>query len=179
MNQRTMETRYYAVEGATEQSAMDSAEGQVQNLKYKATFPLLLNISGEPTYFIALKDDAGLVKMYAMVNVQKYQIVATGDTVSACEEAYTALMYQNGIKEVEEDTRDIQTVTGKITKIAQGVVDGNSHYYIMVEGSDSIFDVSVVDYIDVVRFDVGDEVTIEYKEGEETETVLSMNGTDI
>ena len=52
-------------------------EGQVQNLKYKAAFPLLLNISGEPTYFMALKDDAGLVKKYAMVNVQKYQIVAT------------------------------------------------------------------------------------------------------
>ena len=89
MNQRTMETKFYEVEGATEASAMSSAEGQVQNLKYKATFPLLLNISGEPTYFIALKDDAGLVKMYAMVNVQKYQIVAVGDTVSKCEEAYT------------------------------------------------------------------------------------------
>ena len=80
-NQRTMETKYYTVEGATESSAMSSAEGQVQNLKYTATFPLLLNISGEPTYFIALKDDAGLVKKYAMVNVQKYQIVAIGDKI--------------------------------------------------------------------------------------------------
>ena len=173
MNQRTMETKFYEVEGATEQSAMDSAEGQVQNLHYTATFPLLLNISGEPTYFIALKDDAGLVKMYAMVNVQKYQIVATGDTV------YTTLMYESGIKEVEEDTREVLTAEGKITKIAQGVVDGNSHYYIMLEGSDGIFDVSVVDYIDVIRYNVGDEVTIEYKEGEKTNTVLSMNGTDI
>ena len=74
-NQRTMETRYYEVEGATEAAAMESAEGQVQNLKYTATFPLLLNLQGEPTYFIALKDDAGLVKKYALVNVQKYQIV--------------------------------------------------------------------------------------------------------
>lgn len=179
MNQRTMETRFYEVEGATEQSAMDSAEGQVQNLHYTATFPLLLNISGEPTYFIALKDDAGLVKMYAMVNVQKYQIVATGDTVSQCEEQYTTLMYENGIKEVEEDTREILTAEGKITKIAQGVVDGNSHYYIMIDGSDGIFDVSVVDYIDVIRFDVGDEVTIEYKEGEKTNTVLSMNNRTV
>lgn len=179
MNQRTMETRFYEVEGATEQSAMDSAEGQVQNLHYTATFPLLLNISGEPTYFIALKDDAGLVKMYAMVNVQKYQIVATGDTVSQCEKQYTSLMYENGIKEVEEDTREILTAQGKITKIAQGVVDGNSHYYIMLEGSDGIFDVSIADYIDVIRFNTGDQVTIEYKEGEETNTVLSINGTDV
>lgn len=84
MNQRTMETRFYEVEGAIEDSAMSSAEGQVQNLGYRATFPLLLNIAGEPTYFIALKDDAGLVKKYATVNVQKYHRVAIGDTVKEC-----------------------------------------------------------------------------------------------
>ena len=150
-NQRTMETKYYKVEGATEASAMSSAEGQVQNLKYKATFPLLLNISGEPTYFIALKDDAGLVKKYAMVNVQKYQIVAIGDSVSQCEENYLELLFSNGVKEVEKDTREIKKTTGKITKIAQAVIDGTSHYYIMVEGSEDIFDVSVVDFIDVIR----------------------------
>lgn len=178
MNQRTMETKFYEVEGATEASAMSSAEGQVQNLKYKAAFPLLLNISGEPTYFIALKDDAGLVKKYAMVNVQKYQIVAIGDTVSQCESNYTDLMYQNGIKQVEEDTRDILSAQGKIAKIAQGVVDGNSHYYIMLEGSDDIFDIPVVDFIDIIRYDVGDEVTVEYKEGEMSNTVLSLNGKE-
>ncbi len=178
MNQRTMETKFYEVEGATEASAMSSAEGQVQNLHYTATFPLLLNISGEPTYFIALKDDAGLVKMYAMVNVQRYQIVAVGDTVSECEAAYTDLMYENGIKEVEEDTREILSITAPITKIAQGVIDGNSHYYIMLEGSDDIFDVSVVDFIDIIRYNVGDEVTIEYKEGEQSNTVLSLNGAE-
>lgn len=178
MNQRTMETKFYEIEGATETSAMSSAEGQVQNLKYVATFPLLLNISGEPTYFIALKDDAGLVKKYAMVNVQKYQIVAIGDTVSECEQAYTNLMYENGIKVVAEDTREIQTVTGKITKIAQGVIDGNSHYYVMLEDSDEIFDVSVVEFIDIIKYDVGDEVTIEYKTGEESNTVLSLNGKE-
>ncbi len=178
MNQRTMETKFYEVEGATEASAMSSAEGQVQNLHYVATFPLLLNISGEPTYFIALKDDAGLVKKYAMVNVQKYQIVAIGDTVSECEEEYSKLMYENGIQETPEDTREIQSITAPITKIAQGVVEGNSHYYIMLEGSDEIFDVSVVDFIDIIRYDVGDEVTIEYKEGESSNTVLSLNGIE-
>lgn len=178
MNQRTMETRFYEVEGATEASAMSSAEGQVQNLHYVATFPLLLNISGEPTYFIALKDDAGLVKKYAMVNVQKYQIVAIGDTVSQCEENYNTLMYENGIKQTPEDTRDVKSVTARITKIAQGVVDGNSHYYIMVEGSDEIFDIPVVDFIDIIRYDVGDEVTIEYKEGQKSNTVLSVDGIE-
>ena len=178
MNQRTMETKFYEVEGATEDSAMSSAEGQVQNLKYTATFPLLLNISGEPTYFIALKDDAGLVKMYAMVNVQKYQIVAVGDTVSECEAAYTDLMYENGISEVQEDDREILTIKAPITKIAQSVVDGNSHYYIMVEGSDDIFDIPVTGFIDIIRYNAGDEVTIEYREGEQTNTVLSLNGVE-
>lgn len=174
-NQRTMETKYYTVEGATESSAMSSAEGQVQNLKYTATFPLLLNISGEPTYFIALKDDAGLVKKYAMVNVQKYQIVAVGDNVSQCEENYLELLLSSGVKEVEKDTREILTVEGKITKIAQAVLDGTSHYYLMIEGSDDIFDISVVDFIDVVRCEVGQNVTIEYKEGEKTNTVMSLS----
>ena len=174
INQRTMETKFYSVEGATEESAMGSAEGQIQEKGYKATFPLLLNISGEPTYFIALKDEAGLVKKYAMVNVQKYQIVALGDTVSECEKEYNDLMYTNGIKVEEEDTREVEKITGAITKIAQGVIEGNSHYYIMIEGSDDIFDVSVVDFIDIIRYEAGDTVTVEYKEDEETNVVLSL-----
>lgn len=173
-NQRTMETKYYKVEGATEASAMSSAEGQVQNLKYKATFPLLLNISDEPTYFIALKDDAGLVKKYAMVNVQKYQIVAIGDSVSQCEENYLELLFSNGVKETEQDTREVKKITGKITKIAQAVIDGTSHYYIMVEGSEDIFDISVVDFIDVVRCEEGQEIVLEYKEDERANLVMSL-----
>lgn len=173
-NQRTMETKYYKVEGATEASAMSSAEGQVQNLKYTATFPLLLNIADEPTYFIALKDDAGLVKKYAMVNVQKYQIVAIGDSVSQCEDNYLGLLLSNGVKEVEEDTREVKTVTGEITKIAQAVLEGTSHYYIMVDSSEDIFDISVVDLIDVVRCEVGQEITMEYKEDKKTNTVMSL-----
>ena len=173
-NQRTMETKYYKVEGATEASAMSSAEGQVQNLKYTAAFPLLLNISDEPTYFIALKDDSGLVKKYAMVNVQKYQIVAIGDSVSQCEENYLELLFSNGVKEVEKDTREVKTITGKITKIAQGVIEGTSHYYLMLENSEDIFDASVVDFIDVVRCEPGQEVTIEYKEDKKANLVMSL-----
>lgn len=173
-NQRTMETKYYKVEGATEASAMSSAEGQVQNLKYKATFPLLLNISDEPTYFIALKDDAGLVKKYAMVNVQKYQIVAIGDSVSQCEENYLELLLSNGVKEAEQDTREVKKISGKITKIAQAVLEGTSHYYVMVEGSKDIFDISVVDFIDVVRCEPGQQITMEYKEDEKANAVLSL-----
>ena len=173
INQRTMKTKFYAIEGATETSAMASAEGQVQNLKYEATFPLLLNISGEPTYFIALKDNAGLVKKYAMVNVQKYQVVGIGNTVGECEEEYQKLLLKEGIQEME-DNRKSDSISGKITKIAQGVVDGNSHYYIMVEGSEEIFDVSVVEFITIIKYEIGQDITLEYKIGEQTNVVTKI-----
>ena len=94
-NQRTKQTTFYSIAGAEEFSAMNSAEGVVQHLNYSATFPLLLNISNQPTYFMALKDYAGLVKMYAMVNVQQYQIVATGASVEECQSNYYKLLRQN------------------------------------------------------------------------------------
>lgn len=172
MNQRTAETRYYPISGAEEFSAMSSAEGQVQHLGYTATFPLLLNIAGEPTYFIALKDASGLVKKYAMVNIEKYQNVAIGDTVSECEKTYINLLKTNGV--TVTDTSSLPTITGTITKIAEGVVDGNSHYYIMINGSNAIYDVSVVDYIDIIKYNVGDHVTLVYSEGAKTNTVLGI-----
>ena len=91
-NQRTKQTKFYDAPGATEYAAMGSAESVVQDLGYVATFPLLLNINGEPTYFIPLKGQDNLVKMYAMVNVAQYQVVATGNTVSQCEQEYIRLL---------------------------------------------------------------------------------------
>jgi hypothetical protein len=73
-NLRTKETKFYSVPGAEEFSAMASAEGQVQQMKYNASFPLLINLNNKPTYLMSLKDNAGLVKMYAFVDVADYQI---------------------------------------------------------------------------------------------------------
>lgn len=172
MNQRTMETRYYSIQGAEEYSAMDSAEGQVQNLGYVSTFPLLLNVAGEPTYFMALKDAAGLVKKYAMVNIQRYQNVAIGDTVAQCEKAYVNLLKTNGISSAATAASD--TATGKIRKIAQAVVEGNSHYYILLEDGDEIYDVSVADFIDIITYEEGDTVTFGYMQEDGRRTVLSL-----
>ena len=172
MNQRTMETRYYACAGAEEYSAMSSAEGQVQNLGYRATFPLLLNISGEPTYFLALKDDAGLVKKYAMVNIQRYQIVAIGDTVADCEKSYLSLMKTNNITSV--DTSASKKRSGTIARIAEAVIDGNTHYYLLLEGSDVIYDVNLAEFIGIVRYNVGDRITLEYMEGTDTSQVIGI-----
>lgn len=165
MNQRTMETRSYKVEGAIEDSAMSSAEGQVQNLGYRATFPLLLNIADEPTYFMALKDGAGLVKKYAMVNVQKYQWVAIGDTVQECERSYTQLLSTNGI--VSDAVNAGKSVTGKIESISPIVLEGNTHYYICLEGQEDIYDIDMsnAELIQIVRYKAGDSITIQYSEG--------------
>ena len=164
MNQRTMETRYYEVEGATELSAMSSAEGQVQNLGYRASFPLLLNIADEPTYFMALKDDAGLVKKYAMVNVQKYQWVAIGDTIEECEKDYKELLSTNGI--VSQSQGERLEISGSIELIAPVVIDGSTHYYIGITGSDELFDVDVSDegLYGIVRYKEGDRISLVYTE---------------
>lgn len=164
MNQRTMETRSYKVEGAIEDSAMSSAEGQVQNLGYRATFPLLLNIADEPTYFMALKDGAGLVKKYAMVNVQKYQWVAIGDTVQECERNYTQLLGTNGI--VSESAAG-KSASGKIESISPIVLEGNTHYYLCLEGQEDIYDIDMsnTSLIQIIRYQPGDKITLEYREG--------------
>lgn len=172
MNQRTAETRYYSIAGAEEYSAMASAEGKVQNLGYKATFPLLLNVDGEPTYFIALKDAAGLVKSYAMVNIERYQIVAIGDSITACEKDYSRLLSSNGIK--AQDTSEKLKVTGTIRKIAQGVVDGNSHYYILLTNNDEIFDVNVSNFIQIIKYDIGSTITFSYTAGGDSNIVKGI-----
>lgn len=164
MNQRTMETKYYKIEGAIEDSAMSSAEGQVQNLGYQATFPLLLNISDQPTYFMALKDGAGLVKKYAMVNVQKYQWVAIGDTVKECEKSYVSLLATNGISEVKEDSHIFEVITGKIAAAVPVVIEGNTHYYIALDNSDQMFDIDMSDtsLIGIIRYQIGDTIKLTY-----------------
>lgn len=164
MNQRTMETKYYKIEGAIEDSAMSSAEGQVQNLGYRATFPLLLNISDQPTYFMALKDGAGLVKKYAMVNVQKYQWVAIGDTVKECEKAYVTLLATNGISQGKDNADLYEKISGKIAAIAPVVIEGNTHYYIALENSSLLFDIDLADQnlINIIRYQTGDMIQLTY-----------------
>ena len=174
MNQRTMETRFYKIEGATEGSAMSSAQGQVQNLGYQATFPLLLNISGEPPYFIALKDDAGLVKMYAMVNIQKYQWVATGDSIKECEKAYNQLLKRNGIT----GTASVEgsTVSGKIANLMPVNIEGSSHIYFALEGKKEIFDIDLsnTELLDIIKYSTGDNIRISYLEGENPVKVVEI-----
>ena len=149
VNQRTAESHFYSVPGATEESAMGSDEGQVQNLRYTSTFPLLINVANQPTYFMALKDGEGLVKKFAMIDIQHYQNVAVGDTVADCQKAYLALLATNGVDTAGEamETLDAQ---GVIVHMAQAVVEGNSHFYVKLEGDESIYDFALPGLIEIV-----------------------------
>lgn len=159
-NQRTAETKYYSISGAKEYSAMQSAEGKVQNLGYNATFPLLLNVSNEPTYVLTLKDSAGLVKKYAMVNIEQYTIVSIGDTITECERNYISQLKDSHL--VSSDSEVAGKASGVISKIAQVVVEGNTHYYMMLEGYNDIFDINVSEHVSVIKYNVGDSISFSF-----------------
>ena len=159
-NMRTKETHYYEAPGATEYAAQQSAMGVVQDLGYVATFPLLLNIAGEPTYFIPLKDATELVKTYAMVNVAQYQIVATGSTVSACENSYIQMLADKGITTEEQLPQN--QVSGILAEIRTAVLDGNTYYFLRLEGGDVFYSISAAQNREVVTLNAGDTVTIDH-----------------
>ncbi len=177
VNQRTAESHFYSVPGATEESAMGSAEGQVQNLRYTSTFPLLINVANQPTYFMALKDGEGLVKKFAMIDIQHYQNVAVGDTVADCQKAYLALLATNGVDTAGEamETLDAQ---GVIVHMAQAVVEGNSHFYVKLEGDESIYDFALPGLIEIVGYQEGDVISFAYLESEPTKPVESIAEPD-
>lgn len=164
-NQRTKQTTFYSIAGAEEFSAMNSAEGVVQHLNYSATFPLLLNISNQPTYFMALKDYAGLVKMYAMVNVQQYQIVATGASVEECQSNYYKLLRQNKLDTGEAPIlpADEDTVTGIVTALRSAVIDGTTMYYVTLDADITVYCISAGEVEKVILLNVGDRITITYE----------------
>ena len=165
-NQRTKETHFYPSAGATETSAMDSAQSQVQQMRYEATFPLLLNIADQPTYFMALKGADGLVKMYAMVNVQQYQIVETGGTVAECETNYRKTLANAGLigaGDAQVDQGEAKEEHGIIAEIRSAVVSGNTHYYVRMEHSLGYLDFNAAEVPRAVLLDVGDSIWYTYR----------------
>ena len=172
VNQRTKEAKYYSVAGAEEYSAMSSAEGSVQQYSYTATFPLLLNIEGQPTYFMALKDESNLVKMYAMVNVQQYQIVSNGSSLAECEQNYYELLRENKI--ISDDTEapavenEREQITGSITELRSAVIEGTTYYYIKLDAlPETWFRLSAAESEEIVLYNVEDTISISFeKDGE-------------
>ena len=152
---------------------MGSAEGQVQQMRYNATFPLLLNIAEQPTYFMALKDASSLVKMYAMVNVSQYQIVATGSSVMECETNYRTMLAKNGLIGEEQaevaptETAELHEISGVIQEIRSAVIEGNTYFYFSLRAGDTdggIVRASAATNLIAPLLSVGDEVTVSYRD---------------
>lgn len=159
-NMRTKETVFYSTPGAEEYSAMASAEGQVQEMKYSSTFPLLINLNGRATYLVSLKDAAGLVKKYAFIDVQDYQKVTVSDVTLGIEKASEAYLNAFNLKSEAETAEKEITVTN----IKTAIIDGNTVYYIIDENKDK-YSADITIARDKLPFvNVGDKIKIKYVE---------------
>ncbi len=171
INQRTKEAVYYQQAGALEETARTSAQGKVQQYGYSATFPILLNVSGEPTYFMALKDSSQLVKMYAMVNVEQSTIVGVGSNLAECTENYAAELQKNGVnvdvdvdsmgqdETPDEPKNETVDVKGKVEEIRSVITGGETYFYIKLENNATYYKVAVKNAEKIVILNAGDEIT--------------------
>lgn len=176
---RTKEAKRFLMSGATEQAAMRSAEGMVQDLGYTATEPVPLNLNGIPTYFMTLKDDEGLIKQYAMVNIESYSIVAVGDTISLTQSQYMSRMTATGNNVAFSEEGYSYKLTGTVTRISSNVEAGNTVYYLILNNDDTklyVASYNVSPELPITR--EGDEVEISYIDtGSKTVTISTFENT--
>lgn len=149
VNMRTKDVEYYPLSSAEEFSAMKSAEGSVQEKEYKATFPLLLNLDGEPLYVMSLKDNSGLVKGYSLVDVQDYQKVYTASSIKNLLKiyyedsgSYVNVDSEEDLESLEEEiNEELNNIQGEITQLKEVVKNGDTIYFFIIEGN--IYEVNV------------------------------------
>ena len=190
-NERTGESHYFSINGADEKSAMAAAEGEVQEKRYTASFPSLINVDGNPTYIMVLKDASGLVKLYAAVNVEQYNLVTTASTQAECISKYKALI---GIDSGDADSSDADlsdsagsgdstvsstnsedavdnstdkelvatdSVTITIADIKFVDIDGNTYIYLITDANE-IYKAKISSHEDMLLLNVGDVIDIDY-----------------
>ncbi len=170
-NLRTKQTIFYSVPGATETSAMESAKGQVQQMSYNASFPLLINLNNKPTYLISLKDNAGLVKMYAFVDVADYQKVVVSDASDGIEKAAQNYI---GNDDVQIDTTNMKEKEITIASITSSTINGNTYYYIQDQESKKYRVKISVDEKNIPFIKTGDTLKIQYLVEEEVTEIMQI-----
>lgn len=169
-NPKTGEIKRYNCSGAEESSAQASAESLVQDLRYVATFPTILNVNGEETYFMLLKDKAGLVQRYALCNVENYTKVVQSENL---KEAVN--LYLEKLGEDEEQNKEIQTISGNITELYSAEIDGNTYYYFKLDNSDNLYMSSIKNNNKQVLLKVGTKVSTQYITTSEKGVCLVQN----
>ena len=174
---KTGEVRFYSVEGAEESSAQSSAEGLVQNLNYSASFPTIINVDGIETYFMTLKDSGGLIKKYALCNVKDYTKVVESNGIAEAIKSYKLMMGTLDMKNLEVIDESISSevlseknIEGIIKEVREAEVDGNTQYYFTLEDAGDIVFMSTIknSNLQPMKLVVGNNVTIRYRESEET-----------
>jgi len=198
INQRTKEAMFFTASGATELAAQNSAQGALSDKGWTATFPLLINLDGQATYFMSMKDASNVVKGYAMVNVNNYNIVATDDAdgnpnLVKCIENYAKILKDNNIKPFinvdtsvapetivdnntpEDNQPQTNTITGAITEIRSQIENGATCYYIRVAGADKFVRISANDVPEAIFFAAGDLVTVTYDDADVTDNWIEAD----
>lgn len=166
MNSRTAESKYFSIAGAEEHSAMSSAEGQVQNLGYVASFPTLINVDGVPTYIMVLKDNAGLVKMYALVNMEKYNLVSTGTSEREALAAYRKLIASNGIIDNSVVSDELPNKEIEVLDIKYISMESETYVYI-TDTNGAVYKQNFADNEKLIFIKAKDKIKIYYTENED------------
>ena len=201
-NERTGESHYFSINGADEKSAMAAAEGEVQEKRYTASFPSLINVDGNPTYIMVLKDASGLVKLYAAVNVEQYNLVTTASTQAECISKYKALI---GIDSGDADLSDsaesndastntdsadntssnesdelvaTDSATITIADIKFADIDGNTYIYLITDANE-IYKAKISSHEDMLLLNVGDMIDIDYAGNEIVDYSVNEGSTGV
>lgn len=161
---RDKSVKFYKMAGATEDAAMKSAEGKVQNMGYSATEPIPLNVSGIPTYFCTLKDNEGLVKQYSLLNIEDYSIVAVGDSIAEAKRSYINAMNNVGVK-VDFGDGEVYGYTkeGIVSRIGSNIENGETYYYFILDNDTTklyLASYTVSEELPITR--EGDNVKVSY-----------------
>ena len=165
----TKEPIMYEMSGATEEAGQLSAQGRVQDLGYQASFPIILNIDSQPTYFMTLKDDIGLIKQYAFVSVTNYSTVGTGESVSDALRDYESKLVSDGVTTISNLSGETEMVEGVILRIASEYSDGRTIYKFLLESpQDILFTAQASVSPELALTQPGDRVSVSY--------LLSANG---
>lgn len=184
INQRTKDAKFYSITGATEIAAQNSAEGALQDKGWTATFPILINLDGEATYFMSMKDASNVVKGYAMVNVSNYNIVATDAADGNPDLVKCINNYATALKDNKKDPINVDTsvapednvtedkndgnnqpeekktiVSGVVEEIRSQIESGSTCYYVKLSGVDKFVKVSAETLPEAIFFRTGDKLT--------------------
>jgi nitrogen regulatory protein PII len=151
---------------------MSSAQGQVQDLGYSATFPVLLNYEGVPTYFMSLKDNEGLIKQYALVSVTDYSVVGVGNSPELAKSTYRQRLIDVGLLEAPNVTSVV--IEERVTRIVSAIVNGQSTYYVTLSNQSRLFVVDVGLSAEIVLTQVGDPVRLTIPTENDGSTVVAL-----